>query len=313
MTSRRPWYILGAGALGTLFAAQFLASGRPCQLLGRRGCAASSRHIDLDGARLLHVQPVDALAPASVGQLLITTKAYAVADALRDLLPTLHPDAQVVVCANGLGFEEALREIIPGRKLLRAVSTEAAHRSGARVVYAGQGETRVGAENALEAPPWYQSNLDTVPHWRWDPHIDQTLLRKFALNCVINPLTAVHACRNGELLTRAELRRELTELCAETEAALRQLELWSTAASLFDAAAAVCRSTAANRSSMLQDLQAGRRTEIDYLNAYLLRRARGIGLDLPGSARLVQEILAITSAAKPEPSPGNSDEGAEST
>jgi len=192
----------------------------------------------------------------------------------------------VVVCANGLGFEEALQGVLPGLQPLRAVTTEAAHRSAGQVIHAGTGSTQLGNPRAVGEPPWFAGSLGRLPGWHWEADIAPALRRKFAINCSINALTAVHDCRNGELVERPELHRELEALCRETEAAMLALGLWPGGEGLLHTAETVCRATAANHSSMLQDRRAGRRTEIAYLNGYLLQRGRNRGLELPATARL---------------------------
>lgn len=290
MSAAPTWHILGAGALGSLFAAQLRAQGLPCRLLGRRGAAPGQRRVELERPLAVPVEPLEALPAASVAFLLIATKAYDVAPALAQALPALQQGAVVATCANGLGFEAAAARLRPGAALLRAVTTEAAHRQDARVVHAGAGSTLLGVPGGGAAPGWFDASLGRLERWRWEGAIGPALGRKFAINCVLNPLTAVHDCRNGELLQRRALREELAALCAELEPALRRLSLWSGGDSLQATAEAVCRSTAANHSSMLQDRRAGRRTELDYLTGHLLRRAAQAGLSLPHSARLCARL-----------------------
>ena len=55
----------------------------------------------------------------------------------------------------------------------------------------------------------------------------------------------------------------------------------------------VIESTAANRSSMLQDVEAGRPTEIDYITGYLLRTAEDLNLDTPANRQIYREIKSL--------------------
>jgi hypothetical protein len=92
--------------------------------------------------------------------------------------------------------------------------------------------------------------------------------RKLAVNCTINALTAVHGCPNGALLEPGAAGDEFAALCAETATVLEALGQHAIAAELPATAAEVARRTATNRSSMLQDALARRRTEIDYINGF---------------------------------------------
>ena len=155
------------------------------------------------------------------------------------------------------------------------MTTAAAYRDDrGRVVCAAIGDTLTGqTRNGATPARWFTDSLARLADWSWDEAIETRVARKFAVNCVINPLSAVHRLRNGELLARDTVYRDLVELCDETEPVLRRLGLWSDAGSLLEAAKAVCAQTAQNRSSMLQDVLAGRETEIEFLTGELLRRA----------------------------------------
>jgi 2-dehydropantoate 2-reductase len=148
------------------------------------------------------------------------------------------------------------------------------------------GATRIGISGSARPDPWFEDTLARLPAWQWDPDIDVAVAHKFAINCVINPLTAMKRCRNGELLQDGKAGAALAALCEEAEPALRALGLWHGDTNLKSAAVNVCRQTAGNRSSMLQDVLAGRETELAYLTGELLRRAAKAGLALPENERL---------------------------
>ncbi|HEY7775104.1 MAG TPA: ketopantoate reductase C-terminal domain-containing protein, partial [Kineobactrum sp.] len=127
----------------------------------------------------------------------------------------------------------------------------------------------------------------------WTQDIHQALWRKLAINCAINPLAALHRCRNGELAANAALAHEVESLCTEIKtigiaagqaAAVEQLQAQ---------VAAVIAGTADNRSSMLQDVVAGRETEIDYLCGYLVRVADQLGLRAPRNEAMLRAVQAL--------------------
>ena len=118
------------------------------------------------------------------------------------------------------------------------------------------------------------------------------LWTKLAVNAAINPLTAIHDLPNGELLRNRDLMH--TALAAGTEtlkvAASKGIavEHESFDTMLRD----VCTRTAHNISSMLQDIRAGRRTEIDYINGAVSREGRARGVPTPTNDELVAQIEA---------------------
>lgn len=290
MTPGRPghWHVFGAGALGTVIAHRLTAAGVPCTLLShRRG--GTQELVEGSRRHAIPVTHVDELGGGAIGRLLLTTKAGQIEAAMERALPLLAPRAVALTLANGLGFPEHFARGRQTLRLHRAVSTAAAYRdqTGA-VILAAPGTTRVGG--AAVAPPWFRDSLARLPDWLWDADIDAAIAVKFALNCVINPLTALRRCRNGELLEDGDAATELAALCEETQAALRALGMWARDEALLPHAQRVCRDTARNRSSMLQDVLAGRTTEIDYLTGELLRRARSLGMELPRNAALYGAI-----------------------
>ena len=306
-----PWFILGAGALGTLFGGQLTLAGVANTLLHHRS-ATHRRWLRVDGQ--LHerqVLPLAGLSRGHIRRLLITTKAGQVASALSAAAPFLHQRAVVVIAANGLGFDMALPDALAGQRIIRAVSTAGAYRQGQRqgqgqqavnrqgsppehdlVTAVAAGETLVG-DGRAEAAGWFADSLAAVAGWRWCAQIERAVQRKFAINCAINGLSALHRCRNGELLDGGAAGAPLRELCNELEPALRRLQLWREAQSLLSAVEDVCRQTAANRSSMLQDVDAARSTEIAFLNGEVLRRAAAHKLQLPLNRALVRDLARV--------------------
>lgn len=280
------WHVLGAGAMGTLFAGSLLRMGQPCKLLTHR--AMSDQRVLLEGERRteLFAEPLAAQMRGQIRYLLLTTKAYATPEALRASEPFLHPDAVVATSANGLGLSAAGSH----RALLRAVTTEAAQRVDQHTVRrTGAGDTLMGDGNSV-APPWFVESLGRLPRWRWVSSIEEAVHAKFAINCVINPLTALHNCRNGELLDGARREGELSALCEETQQLMETIGWWPDGEALLPRARRVCENTADNQSSMLEDRLAGRQTELAHLNGHLLRAAQAAKLAAPHTERLVRAL-----------------------
>ncbi|KAJ1672687.1 2-dehydropantoate 2-reductase (Ketopantoate reductase) (KPA reductase) (KPR), partial [Spiromyces aspiralis] len=105
------------------------------------------------------------------------------------------------------------------------------------------------------------------------------MARKLAVNAVINPITAILGCRNGELINSSDGRALISDLSREISLVFRSgsPELVHRGFSHADVEMAVldtCRATALNRSSMLQDIVKGSRTEIDYISGYIAGLAR---------------------------------------
>ena len=115
----------------------------------------------------------------------------------------------------------------------------------------------------------------------------QAQLEKLAVNAIINPITALVDTRNGGILYNFALNRTMRLLLAEISLVIRSLpELKSipnvntrfSSGKLEAMVIAVANKTSQNISSMLADVREGRRTEIEYINGYIVRRGEEIGI-----------------------------------
>lgn len=296
-----PWHVLGTGAMACLWAASLAACGHEVTLIARdRSRRAAYHGITLESAAGgQHVEPAletrDAITP--IAQLLVCTKAYDALDALEGVARRLAPEAAVVLLQNGMGFHDQALRIAHGARVFCALSTEGAWCPAPfHVRHAGRGFTLLGryprgprdeAEalaRALPSPRLEIRPVDDIEHEMW---------RKLAVNCTINALTAVHGCANGALLEPGAAGEEFAALCTETAAVLDALGQHAIAADLPATAAEVARRTAANRSSMLQDVLARRRTEIDFINGFLCRQADAAGIPCPLNHALRARVRAL--------------------
>src|SRR5690606_18335364 len=132
-------------------------------------------------------------------------------------------------------------------------STEGAYRQdGFHATFAGQGQNWLGDARDPKPPAWL-ADLDkaSIPH-QWPAGIMARLWHRLALNCAINPLTVLHNCRNGDLLDHPQA---LDGLSGELAALLGANGYPDLAAGLASDIRRVIQATAANYSSMHQDVQ----------------------------------------------------------
>jgi len=292
------WHVLGTGAMACLWAANLAASGRAVAMIARAPSRVAAYHgITLETAAgserySVAAETGDSVDPIS--RLLVCTKAPDALAALGAVRRRLGEGAVVVLLQNGMGFHDEALRIASHARVFCALTTEGAWCPAPfHVRHAGRGMTLLGryprgslAEAAAlaEVLPVMRLEIRAVRD------IEQEMWRKLAVNCTINALTAVHGCTNGALLEPGEAGHEFIALCVETAAILAALGRHELAAGLADTARGVARRTAANRSSMLQDVQARRRTEIDYINGFLCRQAAAAGVPCPLNTALCARV-----------------------
>ncbi|WP_095054362.1 putative 2-dehydropantoate 2-reductase [Pseudomonas sp. Irchel s3b2] len=292
-----PWHVLGGGSLGTLWATRLARADVPVRLIVR------------DAARLLAYQATGGLTlvehseaktyavPAQtadsdepISRLLVACKAYDAEEAVVRLAHRLTPDAELILLQNGLGSQDAVAAQVPQARCIFASSTEGAFRDGDwRVVFAGHGYTWLGDAGHPVAPIWLEDlSAAGIPH-EWSTDILTRLWRKLALNCAINPLTVLHECRNGGL---QQHHCEVATLCAELTELLERCGQPAAAENLQEEVERVIQATAANFSSMYQDVANQRRTEISYLLGHACKVASRHQLNLPHLDQLQQRLIA---------------------
>ncbi|MBU4684603.1 2-dehydropantoate 2-reductase [Cedecea davisae] len=219
--------------------------------------------------------------------LLVTLKAWQVSDAVRTLAAQLPASCPILLLHNGMGTLDELMSL--SQPLLLGLTTQAAKRDGSVIVHVASGITHIGPGNAKASEYSYLADAlhAALPDVAWHDNINPASWNKLAVNCVINPLTAIYNCSNGEL---TEHREEVASICYEVAQVMEREGHHTSQQSLLDYVEQVICSTAENTSSMLQDIRLERHTEIDYITGYLLRRARAHGIPVPVNARLYELV-----------------------
>ena len=302
--------VLGAGAMGSLVAARLALSGADVVLLGRPSDHLSRIErdgldlIELDGARqtVRLRATADPAVAADVELLVILVKSWATADAIGPLRAYVPAGASVLTLQNGLGnagqIRTALGEDVP-RELLVGITAEAALREHpGQVRHTGTGSAAIGRPDgavtprlAAAASAFTAAGLPTVAV----PDIERWVWRKLAVNAAINGPTALAGVPNGAIVGDGGLRSAAVILAAEVAAVARArgLKLDHVGAAVDE----VARDTAANRSSMLQDLDAGDRTEVEAIYGVMIAEAERLGVGVPAS-RVVAALVRARERAQ---------------
>ena len=290
------WHILGAGSLGSLWAARLARGGLPVRLILRNRQrleayrqAGGVTLIEAEQAQRFAIPAELPQAQAPIHRLLLACKAYDVQAAVATVARRLAPGAELLLLQNGLGSQEAVARDLPAQRCLFVSSTEGAFRpADFQVVFAGHGQNWLGDPHDARPPIWLNELQCAGITHQWSPDILARLWRKLALNCAINPLTVLYDCRNGEL---AGHPLEVASLCSELVTLLQGCGQTTAADNLREDVQRVIRATAANYSSMHQDVAQGRRTEVSYLLGYACAAAQRQQLHLPQLERLQQRLL----------------------
>lgn len=234
----------------------------------------------------------------AISLLLVTTKAGDSIASLEAWLPRIPEDTPVVLFQNGLGSQQSVAERWPERPILAASTTEGANRPSPDVlVHAGAGDTWVGALTASAAEHTtrvVQQLAKTGLRVHAEENILRRLWQKLVVNAGINPFTALLDCPNGDILGASLYKQNIDGLCHEISLLL-QAETREIIAPVIlqERIEAVAKNTASNTSSMRADVRAGRKTEIDFINGYLVQCGKRHDIATPVNQMLVERVQAL--------------------
>jgi 2-dehydropantoate 2-reductase len=218
--------------------------------------------------------------------LLIAVKAQHIPAALA-ACPQLAHTRQLVV-ANGLLTGGYHLGLLYGGAVLDGATVRAVPESRLLIGQLPQGAGAAAEIAPLLAAPWLATAIE--------PEIEIRQWHKLALNCVVNPLTALLDCANGELenvVSSPLIAALLAEFSAVAHARLDQRWTYS-AAELHTALQELLSATRANSSSMRQDVLAGRETEIGHLNLAVAALGAELGLECPFNALLGRMVFLMS-------------------
>jgi 2-dehydropantoate 2-reductase len=240
--------------------------------------------------------PVDvASSPAECGEVktaLVLVKSWQTPRAAQQLAECLAADGLALTLQNGLGNREVLAQGLGDERVALGVTTVGANLLGpGKVRPAGEGAIHLQEHPRLEGLAGALRRAGFAVETAPDP--ESLLWGKLVINAGINPLTALLKVPNGALLDRPEARSLLAALVQETAAVARARGVRLTYPDPLAAVESIAQRTAANRSSMLQDIQRGAPTEIDAICGAVVRAGEAAGIPTPVNWTVMQLIKAI--------------------
>jgi 2-dehydropantoate 2-reductase len=298
--------VIGAGAMGSLFGALLAEGGAEVTLLDLR-----EDHVDAVRRNGLQIEdrdgrtrtvPLSATVQAGeVGRVelaLIFVKATHTPSAAATAAAVVERTGTVLTLQNGMGNAETIAAAVAPEQIVAGTTSHGATLLGAgRIRHAGSGSTIIGAWTAGEAG---RARSDGLAEFFATAGIETqsvadvhaVLWEKLMVNVGINAITALTGIRNGELLdldaTRHISRAAVEE--ASRVAAAREIEIRpDIIAHVFKIATA----TGPNRSSMGQDVDHRRTTEITAINGFIVKAAEELGIQVPVNRTLTALVETL--------------------
>lgn len=293
-----PLVVFGTGALACAIGARLARSGEQVTLVGswvaardaiaRRGILVHEPEGSW-AARLVGTAPLER-PPERAPVALVLVKSHQTASVASAVARALAPRGVAVTLQNGLGNREALQAALGKDRVAVGVATLGARLLGPGEVRVVPGRILLGEEDAtLGVVRGLVRRLRGAGLEAEAGDARRAVWTKLAANCAINPLSALRGVPNGALLDDAKARGEMRAAALEVAAvaAARGLRLEGDVGTL---AEQVARGTAENRSSMLQDLERGAKTEIDALCGAVVSEGQRLGVATPVNEALWRRV-----------------------
>lgn len=295
--------VLGSGAMGCLYGSA----------LARAGCEVTlvdiwKEHVDAinasglvieepDGEHLIkNLRAVVHPSEAEKSDLVVVfVKATLTETSMRDALPLVSDKTAVLTLQNGLGNVEKLNAVVGKQHVIAGTTGHGSTLLGpGRIKHAGVGDTILGEQDGsrserieILADALRKAGFET----KLSDNVMGLLWTKLIVNVGINALTAVTGLLNGQLLDFPEtedlMKAVIEEACSVAAAKGIRFEV----SDPLEHTRAIARKTAANRSSMLQDILAKRRTEISVINGAIVQEGKKLGIPTPVNAVLTNLVL----------------------
>ena len=293
--------ILGAGAVGCVYGARLCNAGHKTQLITRstdlgRAIAQNGLQIDCDGD-IDTSHPETALPSTTQPSriVIVLTKTFQATDAVLAIRDHMPPETVWVTLQNGLGNAERLAKLVEGPVLLGPATFPAGKKEMSRIWTSNPYPSTLGpldikdkGVNAQIAQDLTNAGIHHDPTDNPAPRIWQ----KACFNAAMNATAALTLGGPGLAAATPGMMQEIHAIAAEARAVATAKGIQIDAERLRNALDNAAADHTYHKPSMHQDIAAGRKTEIDALNGYIVQCAEELGIPAPRNALLTAMIHA---------------------
>ncbi len=300
--------IIGAGALGSVLGGLLSEGGVDTVLIERdreqvRVVRENGLWLEgVSGDRLIRPQIVwDPPEAGKVDLALVLVKSYDTGAAIPTIEAILADDGIVLTVQNGIGNYEALEPAFPGRVLLGTTTIGAMALGAGKFRHTGVGPTHLGERDGsirerTLAVASILEKMNAGPVHAIENAVG-SVWSKLIINAAINAPATLLRLRNGDLPSSAAGKELIHDIVEECLTIVRAKGIRLIFEDPEERVVAVCAGTAGNINSMFQDIIAGRRTEIEFINGALAEEAQSVGVAAPVNRTLARLIKALEATA----------------
>jgi 2-dehydropantoate 2-reductase len=300
--------MMGAGAMGSLFGGLLVLAGEEVWLVGNRKDqidAICSTGLTLEEKGERRIIPMNATSDVtSVGKadlVIFFVKTYDTEMAVSDALALEKEDTIFLTLQNGLGNEEVICRKIDRKKVILGVTGHGATLIGVgHIRHAGWGKTFIGeldhriTDRVVQVSQMF---CDAEIETEVSSNIHDHVWGKLLVNVGINALTALTGFKNGQLLDYPESVRLMENLVIEASEVARRKGI-DLDQDPIEKVRKTIEATRENRSSMGQDFDYRRKTEIEAINGAVVREAQPLGIPVPFNQAVTDLVKAMEKSFK---------------
>jgi 2-dehydropantoate 2-reductase len=244
--------------------------------------------------------------------ILFCVKSFQIGSALKHITLQLKATTSIILAHNGMGtLAELPKAFINKHNIYALLTTHGCLRKAPlHITHTGIGITDIGlASGSVDIAEQQALTCllnSALPSVKLHKSITEKQWLKLAINCVINPITALHDINNGQVnndVFTVQIKQILTELVlvAESEGIHLNRDL------LIKTVSQVATSTAKNSSSMRCDVLAHKQTEINYINGYIHNLGIKHSIATPQNTQLWETVLSLSFDRLPSTSSGQTE------
>jgi len=298
--------VVGAGAVGGYFGGLLARAGAPVVMIGRPSFveAVEKNGLFLDTLQFQESVRVEASTELSAARgaeiVLFCVKTTDNAATARALAPLLAPGALVLSFQNGVDNVGQIRAAAEIDALPTVVYVAASVPEAGRVKHVGRGDLVFGPQSAKTERVAALFSRANVP-CRISDNIDGELWTKLIWNCALNAVSALGHAKYGQIAASADARKVVETVVDEVLAVARAANIHPPGLEDRKVAIAgamkIATQMAEALSSTAQDMNRGKRTEIDSLNGYISRRGAELGVPTPVNHALYALVKLVEGRA----------------
>ncbi len=268
--------VLGAGKIGKLIASNLKYDTFNTVLISRNISSQIRFYLHTKGEKTRF--KLNCKEPSSINYYFdfvwVTTKAQNVYDALQSIQKNINTDTIIILSQNGLGFHTQISNIFPKNTILLApISYGVKIIDNKDIASCMKGTVMLGNYQGVLLAKHKDAILQNIHlNIKWSSDIQKEIELKFAINCIINPLSVIYNCSNGELLLKPGFKDISSNLAYEINNCLINKETISKE-KILTKLYIVLENTTNNISSTLSDYKNRTQNELEFLNMHLTKLA----------------------------------------